>query len=130
MIIAVELPVFGRLTRTAILKVRELPFVESSQVVGARHWWVLRRHILPNAAEPLVVQLALSMSVAIFIESAMSYIGIGVRPPQPSLGNIINDAVPNLDVNAMFAVGPLLVVAVLVLGFQLLAQSVGARRRR
>ncbi|MBE7187088.1 ABC transporter permease [Jatrophihabitans endophyticus] len=128
-VVAVEIPVFGRLLRTAVLRVRELPFVEASEVTGAGRWWVMRRHVLPNAAEPLFVQLALSMSVAIFLESAMSFLGIGVRPPQPSLGSIIADSTGYLSSNAMFAVGPLLVVAVLVLGFQLIAQSVGAKRR-
>jgi peptide/nickel transport system permease protein len=129
-VIAVEVPVFGRLLRASVLKVRELPFIDSAEAIGARRWWIMRRHILPNAAEPLFVQLALSMSVAIFLESAMSFIGIGVRPPQPSLGNIIADSIGNLDANAMFAVGPLVVVAVLVLGFQLIAQAIGAQRRR
>lgn len=126
----VEIPVFGRLVRSSILKVRELPFVQSAEVIGASPWSIMRRHILPNAAEPLVVQLALSMSVAIFLESAMSFIGIGVRPPSPSLGNIIAGAVNYLDTNPMYAVGPLLVVTALVLGFQLVAQSIGAHRRR
>lgn len=129
-VIAAEVPVFGRLLRASVLKVRELPFVESAEVIGARRWWIMRRHVLPNAAEPILVQLALSMSVAIFLESAMSFLGIGVRPPQPSLGNIIADSVDNLDANPMFAVGPLLVVAVLVLGFQLIAQALGSHRRR
>lgn len=126
----VEIPVFGRLVRASILKVRELPFVQSAEVIGASRTWIMRRHILPNAAEPLLVQLALSMSVAIFLESAMSFIGIGVRPPSPSLGSIIAGAVNYLDTNPMYAVGPLLIVTLLVLGFQLIAQAIGAQRRR
>ena len=97
-VIAVEIPVFGRLLRSSVLKVRELPFVEAAEAIGSSRWWIMRRHVLPNAAEPLFVQLALSMSVAIFLESAMSFLGIGVRPPQPSLGNIIADSIDNLDV--------------------------------
>lgn len=127
---AAEVPVFGRLVRSSILKVRELPFVQSAEVIGAKRSAVMWRHILPNAAEPLFIQLALSMSVAIFLESAMSFIGIGVRPPHPSLGNIIASSIDYLDVNAMYAVGPLVVVAVLVLGFQLIAQAIGAQRRK
>lgn len=126
---AVEVPIFGRLVRSSILKVRELPFVQAAEVIGAGRWSIMWRHILPNAAEPLLVQLALSMSVAIFLESAMSFIGIGVRPPQPSLGNIIAGSVSQLSYNAMYAVGPLVVVGMLVLGFQLIAQAIGARRR-
>jgi peptide/nickel transport system permease protein len=128
-IIAAEIPIFGRLIRTAILKVREQPYVEAAEVIGAGNWWILRKHVFPNAAEPLGVQIALSMSVAVFVESAMSFIGIGVRPPDPSLGSIISESIPNLDINAAFAIGPLVVVAALVLGFLLIAQALGRARR-
>ena len=121
--------IFGRMVRGQVLAVRELPYVESAQVIGAGPWWVLRTHVLPNALEPLGVQVALSMSVAVFVESAMSFVGIGVRPPEPSLGSIIADAVPNLDANPAFAIGPLAVVAALVLGFLLVAQALGRARR-
>ncbi|MEV2224171.1 ABC transporter permease subunit [Nocardia vinacea] len=128
-IIAVEIPVFGRQIRTAILQVREQPFVEAAEVIGAGTWWNLRKHVLPNVVEPLSVQLALSMSVAVFVEGAMSFIGIGVRPPDPSLGSIIAESISNLDANAAFAIGPLVVVAGLTLGFLLIAQALGRARR-
>lgn len=125
-----EIPVFGRLIRTQIVKVRELPFVQSAEVIGSSRWEIMRRHILPNSAEPIVIQLALSMSLAIFLESAMSFIGIGIRPPAPSLGSIIAGSLNYLDVNPWYAVGPLLIVTMMVLSFQLIAQSIGAHRRR
>ncbi|TCN55940.1 peptide/nickel transport system permease protein [Rhodococcus sp. SMB37] len=128
-IVVAEIPVFGRNVRTQVLRIRELPFVEASEVIGASRWFTLRAHVLPNATEPLAIQLALSMSVAVFVESAMSFIGIGVRPPEPSLGSIVADAVPNLDINAAFAIGPLAVIAALVLGFLLIAQALGSARR-
>jgi peptide/nickel transport system permease protein len=115
--------------RSTALRVREMPYVEAAAVIGAGRWWILRRHVLPNSAEPLGVQLALSMSLAVFVESAMSFIGIGVRPPEPSLGSIIADSVANLDVNPAMALGPLTVVVALVLGFLLIAQALGAHRR-
>lgn len=128
-IVAAEIPVFGRQIRTAILQVREQPYVEAAEVIGAGTWWIVRKHVLPNVIEPLSVQLALSMSVAVFVEGAMSFIGIGVRPPDPSLGSIISESISNLDVNAAFAIGPLVVVAGLTLGFLLIAQALGRARR-
>ncbi|MFE3291334.1 ABC transporter permease [Rhodococcus sp. NPDC059234] len=128
-IVVAEVPIFGRTIRTQVLRVREQPFVESAEVIGASRWWVLRRHVLPNTLEPLAVQVALSLSIAVFVESGMSFVGIGVRPPEPSLGSIISDAVPNLDANPAFAIGPLVVVAALVLGFLLVAQALGSARR-
>ncbi|GAA3861635.1 ABC transporter permease [Saccharothrix violaceirubra] len=127
-VVAVEIPVFGRLLRAAVLKVREAQFVTAAEVVGASRWHVLRTHVLPNSLEPVLVQLALSMSVAVFIEGAMSVLGIGVTPPDPSLGAVLNTALRYLDLNPMFAVGPLVVTAVLVLGFQLVAQAANAAR--
>ncbi|WP_405161262.1 ABC transporter permease [Nocardia sp. NBC_01499] len=128
-IIAAEIPIFGRQIRTSILQVREQPFVEAAEVIGAGPWWTLRKHVLPNAVEPLAVQLALSMSVAVFLEGAMSFIGIGVRPPDPSLGSLISESIGNLDANPAMAIGPLAVVAGLTLGFLLIAQALGRARR-
>ncbi|MGW0249170.1 ABC transporter permease [Nocardia goodfellowii] len=128
-IVAVEVPLFGRQIRTAILSVREQPYVEAAEVIGAGSWWTLRKHVLPNVLEPLGVQLALSMSLAVFVEAAMSFIGIGVRPPEPSLGGTIADSIAYLDANPAFAVGPLLVVSGLTLGFLLIAQALGRARR-
>lgn len=128
-IAVLETPIFARLLRSSILRVRSLPYVETSQAIGASHGWVLRRHILPNAAEPLGVQLALSLSLAVFVESAMSFLGIGVRPPTPSLGSLIADGIDYVDTNLGFVLGPLVVVVILVLSLQLIAQGLGAMRR-
>ncbi|MGU3500563.1 ABC transporter permease [Mycobacterium sp. C31M] len=130
-IVASEVPLFGRLIRTQILRVRELPFVEAAEVFGARPGWILRRHILPNSVEPLLVQLALSLSLAVFLESALSFLGIGVQPPEPSLGSILSDSMRNyyLVGNPAFALGPLTVVVALVLGFLLISQALGGVRR-
>lgn len=128
-IVLAEIPIFGRLVRGAALRVREMPYVEAATVVGAGRWWVLCRHVLPGAAEPAGVQVAVSLSVAVFVEGAMSFIGIGVRPPDPSLGSIVADSVLYLDVNPAMALGPLAVVTMLTLGFLLVAQALAAGRR-
>lgn len=129
-IVIAEIPVFGRLVRSSVLTVREMPYVEAAQVIGAGRGWVLRRHVLPNVLEPLIVQLALSMSVAVFIEGAMSFLGIGVRPPAPSLGSLVRDGTRAMYDAPTFAVGPLLVVVALVLGFLLVAQALSRARLR
>lgn len=125
----VEAPVFARVLRSAILRVRALPYVDAAETIGAGRWWVLRRHVLPNAAEPLGVQAAISLSLAVFIETAMSFLGIGVRPPSPSLGSLINDGIDNADTTLACVLGPLGAVVILVLALQLLAQALGAARR-
>ncbi|CAB4718859.1 MAG: ABC transporter permease subunit [Actinobacteria bacterium] len=128
-IVLAEIPVFGRLVRTSLLTVRALPYVESSRVMGAGTWWLLRKHLLPNSLEPLTVQLGVSMSVAVFIESALSFLGLGVRPPEPSLGSLIKDGIRNVYESPVFVLGPLVVVAMLVLGFLLVSQAIAQARR-
>ncbi|WP_084653580.1 ABC transporter permease [Nocardioides insulae] len=128
-IVAIEIPVFGRLVRTSVRTVREMPFVEAAQVVGARPGWVMRRHIWPHTLEPLTVQLAVSMSVAVFIEGAMSFLGLGVRPPAPSLGSLIQDGVRLMYEAPYVALGPLVLVVALVLGLLLISQALTEARR-
>ena len=124
-----EIPVFGRLTRSVALSVRERPYVASARAVGASEAWILRNHILPNSVEPLVVQLALAMSVGVFIEGAMSFLGLGVVPPTPSLGSLIQEGVAYAYHAPFFAVGPLAVVVILILGLLLIAQALSRATR-
>ncbi|POM22795.1 Glutathione transport system permease protein GsiD [Actinomadura rubteroloni] len=128
-VVGAEVPLFGRLVRTAALEVRELPYVDAAETMGASRTWVLRKHVVPNILDAVIVQLALSASGAVFIDSAMNFIGIGVRPPTPSLGGVLAAAMGQLGANAFYAVGPLLVIVLLVLGFQLIAQALLAARR-
>ncbi len=128
-IAVVETPIFARMLRSSILRVRALPYVDAAETVGASRARVLRRHVLPNAAEPLGVQLAISLSLAVFVESAMSFLGIGIRPPAPSLGSLISDGIDYADANIGFVLGPLAVVVTLVLALQLLARALGQHRR-
>lgn len=129
-VILAEIPSFGRLMRTSVLTVRELPYVESAQASGASNGWLLRKHVLPNSLEPLTVQLALGMSVAVFIEGAMSFLGLGVNPTTPSLGAQIKAGTELMYHAPTAVIGPLVVVAVLVLGLLLVAQALSAHSRR
>ena len=128
-IAVVETPIFARMLRSSILKVRSLPYVDAAETVGAGRVRVLRRHVLPNAAEPVGVQFAISLSLAVFVESAMSFLGIGIRPPAPSLGSLISDGIDYADANLGLVLGPLALVVILVLALQLLARALGGRRR-
>ncbi|MDF3280631.1 ABC transporter permease [Gordonia sp. N1V] len=128
-IVLAEIPIFGRLTRTSVLRVRELPYVEAARVSGASNTYVLRRHVLPNSVESLGVQFALSLSLAVFVEGALSFLGIGVTPPTPSLGAILAAGNGYLETNPWFSAGPLIVISALVLGFSMISQSISHSRR-
>jgi peptide/nickel transport system permease protein len=122
-IAVVNVPLFGRLTRTSVRSLERRDFVVAAQVVGASPRRVLVRHVLPNGVDPLIVQLALSLSMAVFIEGAMSFIGLGVLLPDPSLGNMLQESVNYLSQNPYYALGPMIVVTLLVMGFQLIADG-------
>lgn len=122
-VVLVNVPLFGRLTRSAVQAQRARDYVVAAEVVGAGRVRVLLRHILPNALDALIVQAALSLSMAVFIEGAMSFVGIGVRPPSPSLGSLLRTSVNFLDQNPWYALGPIVVVTALVLSFNLVADG-------
>lgn len=124
-----EIPIFGRLVRTSVLRIREQPYAEAAQVSGASNSRILFRHVLPNSVEALGVQFALSLSLGVFVGGALSYLGIGVVPPTPSLGGLLAAGNGYLETNPWISVAPLIVVSALVLGFYLLAQAISADRR-
>ncbi|EHI13774.1 ABC transporter permease [Mycolicibacterium thermoresistibile] len=85
-------PIFARVARAGTLGVRVEPFVQASHTMGTGHAYILRRHILPNIAAPLIVQTSLSLAFAILAEAALSFLGLGIQPPEPSLGRMIFDS--------------------------------------
>lgn len=125
-----EIPVFGRLARSVALSVRERSYVEAARTVGSSAAWILRNHILPNSVEPLIVQLTLAMSVGVFVEGAMSFLGLGVVPPTPSLGSLIQEGIAYAYHAPFFAVGPLIVVVFLTLGLLLISQALASATRQ
>ncbi|MFJ6214225.1 ABC transporter permease [Streptomyces sp. NPDC092296] len=125
-----EIPGFGRMLRSGILVQREREYALAARVGGASRLRVLVRHVLPNSADPLVVQLAVSLSIAVFIEGGMSFLGVGVRPPAPSLGGILSQAMPYLEQDPAFAAVPLVAITGLVLGLTFLAESLNRGNRR
>jgi peptide/nickel transport system permease protein len=84
-------PIFARVTRASVLSVREQVFVQAAVSVGASDGRIMRRHVLPNIAAPLIVQTSLSLAFAILSEAALSFLGLGIQPPQPSWGRMLYD---------------------------------------
>jgi peptide/nickel transport system permease protein len=82
---------YARLARGQVLSLRERPFVEASLALGAGPGWVLRQHIMPHLAAPLVVQFTLGLPAVLLLESSLSFLGIGVQPPTATLGRMIGE---------------------------------------
>ena len=84
-------PIFARVTRASVLSVREQVYVRAAISIGASDGRIMRRHVLPNIAAPLIVQTSLSLAFAILSEAALSFLGLGIQPPQPSWGRMLYD---------------------------------------
>ncbi|MBU9765667.1 ABC transporter permease [Mycobacterium sp. TNTM28] len=115
----VYIPIFARVARASALGVRVEPFVAVSRSMGTGDGYILARHILPNIAGPLIVQLSLSLAFAILAEAALSFLGLGIQPPQPSLGRMIFDAQGFVTLAWWMAVFPGAAIFVMVLAFNL-----------
>ncbi|MBU8819860.1 ABC transporter permease [Mycolicibacterium goodii] len=115
----VYIPIFARVARASTLGVRVEPYVAVSRTMGTPSGYILRRHILPNIAGPLIVQLSLSLAFAILAEASLSFLGLGIQPPQPSLGRMIFDAQGFVTLAWWMAVFPGAAIFVTVLAFNL-----------
>ena len=119
----VYIPQFARVSRGAILTLKGNEFVRAAFSSGASRSYVLFRHLLPNIMMPLIVQVSLSLSVAILLESALSFLGLGIQPPYPSWGNMLASARKIMMLAPWTAVYPGLAISFLVLGFNLLGDG-------
>ena len=119
----VYIPQFARISRGAILSLKGQEFVRAAFSNGADRSYVLFRHLLPNILVPLIVQVSLSLSVAILLESALSFLGLGIQPPAPSWGNMLSAARKLMMIAPWTAIYPGLAIVFLVLGFNLLGDG-------
>jgi peptide/nickel transport system permease protein len=91
-IAVVYTPIFARVARGPVLSVREADYVKAGRVLGYSTPRLLTRHVLPNVTAPIIVQITLALSWAMLTESALSFLGLGTTPPDPSLGLMISEA--------------------------------------
>jgi peptide/nickel transport system permease protein len=116
-------PVFARLVRASVLAQAGSGYVEAAQCVGCKRRRVLWTHMLPNGATPVIVQATVAFGGAVLSEAALSYLGLGVQPPAPSWGQMLLDASNYMAVAPWLAVFPGIVMALTVLGFNLLGDG-------
>lgn len=114
---------YARLVRGQVLRAREFEYVTAARALGAGTSRILLRHVLPTALAPLVVQATLGMAGAILSEAALSFLGLGVQPPTPSWGTMINGGRVHLLDAPHLTVFPGLFLAVVVLGFNFLGDG-------
>ena len=109
----------SRLIRGQILSLREQEYVLASQAAGAKGSWIIRKHLLPNCISVVIISTALQIPNAIFTESYLSFLGLGVNAPMPSLGSLASDALNGLSSYPFRLVIPALVISLIVLSLNL-----------
>lgn len=118
-----NVPRFARLTYTSSLSAKENQYVEAARSIGASDWRILLNAILPNILAPIFVQIALSLGAAILVESGLSFLGLGVPPPNPSWGSMVSTARRIMVRQPNMVIWPSLALAITVLSFNLLGNG-------
>lgn len=116
-------PDVARLVRGQVLAIREQTYVEAARSIGAGHWRILLRHVLPNCMGPIIVAFSMGIPGAIMYEAGLSFFGFGIQPPTPSLGSIISDGRGYITVAPWYPGFPGLVLTLLVLSVNLVGDG-------
>jgi peptide/nickel transport system permease protein len=116
-------PELARLTRSEVLGLRELEFVEAAHALGARGQRVVSRHLIPNLVNTVLVQSSLRIGQVIVAESVLSFLGIGLQPPTPSWGSMINEGLEYLRTSPHLTLFPGAGLVVIVLAFNFLGEG-------
>lgn len=119
-----SIPSFARIIRSGFLKYREADFVRAAKNLGASHTRIIFKYILPNIMSTIIVTASLSFSTAILIEAALSYLGLGVQPPDPSWGRMLNEAQGYVAKAPWYTLAPGVLITLTVLGFNLLGDGI------
>ena len=109
----------ARLIRGQILSLREQEYVLAAQATGAKGKWIIMKHLLPNCISVVIISTALQIPNAIFTESFLSFLGLGVNAPMPSLGSLASDALNGITSYSYRLIFPALVICLIVLGLNL-----------
>lgn len=127
-VMVVILTIFGwmnvcRLVHGAVLSLREREFVEATRAMGASTWRIMLSHLIPNAIAPIIVAATLGFGTRIILESTLSFLGLGITPPHPSLGNMLSGAQGYMFRNPLLAIYPGIVIFVTVLAVNFLGDA-------
>jgi peptide/nickel transport system permease protein len=116
-------PIFARVSRGPVLLVKEMEFIMAARCLGASDLKIMLRHVLPNTLPPLIVQVSLALSWSLLTEAGLSFLGLGVQPPAPSWGVMLNESRGISEIAPWLMVYPALAIMLGVLGFNLLGDG-------
>ncbi len=116
-------PGFARLVRSMVLTVRNQEYVESAKVLGLSNRKIILRHILPNITATIIVQASLNAAQAILAEASLSFLGLGIQPPEASWGSMLKESMQYLDIAPWMSIFPGAAIFLLVLGLNFLGDG-------
>jgi len=119
-----DVPRFIRLQRSSVLSLRSRAYIDAARTVRASQWWLMSRHIVPNTFAPLLVAASIATANAMLVEASLSFLGLGIMPPAPSLGNIIRDGQMYLEQAWWISTMPGLVILQITLSLHFLSDGI------
>jgi peptide/nickel transport system permease protein len=122
-IAVISIPVYGRLVRAQTLSLRRSEFILAEQSMGASLPRIVGIHLLPNVLGPLVILVSMDIPSVVALEAALSYLGLGVKPPTPSWGTILNDGYTSLRSNPALVIAAGIPLVIATLGFTFLGEA-------
>lgn len=122
------IPSFARMVRSEFLRSKACDYVAAARLQGAGPLRIMTRQILPNTLPVLLSSVMIGFNNAVLAEAGLSYLGIGVQPPEPSLGSMLSESQSYLASAPLYAVGPGLMLVLMVLGFSLIAEGMSRGR--
>jgi ABC-type dipeptide/oligopeptide/nickel transport system permease subunit len=114
---------FARIVRGQVMLVRELPYIEAARALGASGFRIMFKHLLPNVMAPIIITATLALGGNIMLESAVSFLGLGVQQPTPSWGNELRIGYSYLEIVPMFSIAPGLMITLAVLAFNFIGDG-------
>jgi len=114
----------ARLIRAEFISLKEREFVIAARAIGAADGRIILRHVLPNGLSPILVSATMGIGGAILIESALSFLGLGVQPPTPSWGSLLSSGKDNIEIAWWLSAFPGLAILITVLGYNLLGEGI------
>ena len=117
------IPSFARIVRSEVMRCKSLEFVKSAQVMGASNLRIIFVHIIPNTAVSMLTSAAIGFNNAVLAEASMSYLGLGVQPPEPSLGLMLSQAQAYIFNAPWYAICPGITIVLIILGFSLISEG-------
>lgn len=119
----VMFPALARIVRARTLIVRQELYVDASRCFGAPTWYILWKHVLPNTLQPVIVQVTLLLAAALLAEASLSFLGLGIQPPNPSWGAMLARAYQYMEIAPEQMYAPGLAILVISLAFNALGES-------